>query len=83
MDRAYSMHGQRRYVYKIVVGNFQGKTPVGRPRHRWEDNIKLDLTGIVWEYNPNSVGSRKGPVVGFCENDEYLGSINAGNFFTS
>jgi hypothetical protein len=40
------MHG--RGVYRVLVGRPEGKRPVGRPRHRWEDNIKLDLreTGI-------------------------------------
>jgi hypothetical protein len=36
-----------------VVGNLEGKRPLGRPRHRWEDNIKMDLQevgteGIDW-----------------------------------
>jgi hypothetical protein len=30
-------------VYRVFVGNPKGKRPVVRPRHRWEDNIKLDL----------------------------------------
>jgi hypothetical protein len=35
-------------VYKVLVGMPEGKKPLGRPRHRWEDNIKMDLreTGI-------------------------------------
>jgi len=35
--------GERRGVYRILVGKSEGKRPLGRPRHRWEDNIKLDL----------------------------------------
>jgi hypothetical protein len=35
--------GERRGVYKILVGKPEGKRPVGRPRRRWEDNIKMDL----------------------------------------
>jgi len=35
--------GQRRGVYRVLVGKSEGKRPLGRPRHRWEDNIKLDL----------------------------------------
>jgi hypothetical protein len=37
-----------RGVYRILVGRPEGKRPLGRPRHRWEDNIKMDLreTGI-------------------------------------
>jgi hypothetical protein len=32
-----------RGVYRVWVGRPEGKRPLGRPRHRWEDNIKLDL----------------------------------------
>jgi hypothetical protein len=33
-------------VYKILVGKPEGKRPLGRPRHRWEDNIKMDLQDV-------------------------------------
>jgi hypothetical protein len=38
----------RRGVYRVLVGRPEGKTPLGRPRRRWEDNIKMDFreTGI-------------------------------------
>jgi hypothetical protein len=35
-----------RKVYKILVGNPKGKTPLGRPRRRWEDGIRMDLREI-------------------------------------
>jgi hypothetical protein len=35
--------GERRGVYRVWVGKPEGKRPLGRPRHRWEDNIKMDL----------------------------------------
>jgi len=35
--------GKRRNVYRVLVRKPEGKTPLGRPRHRWEDNIKMDL----------------------------------------
>ena len=35
--------GERRIVYMILVGKPEGKRPLGRLRHRWEDNIKMDL----------------------------------------
>jgi hypothetical protein len=40
--------GEERGVYRVLVGRPGGKRPLGRPRHRWEDNIKLKLreTGI-------------------------------------
>jgi hypothetical protein len=40
------MHGGRRGVYRVLGGRPEGKRPLGRPRHRWEDNIKLDLREI-------------------------------------
>jgi hypothetical protein len=35
-----------RGVYMVLVGKPEGKRPLGRPRHRWEDNIKMDLREI-------------------------------------
>jgi hypothetical protein len=35
--------GEGRGVYRVLVGSPEGKRPLGRPRRRWEDNIKLDL----------------------------------------
>jgi transposase len=40
------MHGEGRVVYRVLVGRSEGKRPLGRPRRRWEDNIKLDLRDI-------------------------------------
>jgi len=38
--------GKRRDVYRVLVGKHKGKRPLGRPRHRWEDNIKMDLQEV-------------------------------------
>jgi hypothetical protein len=38
--------GEKRNVYRLLVGKPEGKRPVGRPRHRWIDNIKMDLLEI-------------------------------------
>ena len=38
--------GERRCVYRVLVGKPEGKRPLGRPRHRWEDNIKMDLQEV-------------------------------------
>jgi hypothetical protein len=38
--------GEGRGAYRILVGRPEGKRPLGRPRHRWEDNIKMDLREI-------------------------------------
>jgi len=35
--------GERRGVYRVLVGKRKGKRPLGRPRHRWEYNIKMNL----------------------------------------
>jgi hypothetical protein len=48
--------GERRNVYRLLVGKPEGKRPLGRPRRRFIDNIKMDLleiglmlwTGLVW-----------------------------------
>ena len=37
---------QSRNAYRVLVGKPEGKRPVGRPRHRWEDNIKMDLREV-------------------------------------
>jgi hypothetical protein len=41
--------GEMRNTYNIWVGKHEGKRPIGRPRCRWEDNIRMDLTDIGWE----------------------------------
>ena len=40
--------GERRSAYRILVGRPEGKRPLGRPKHRWEDNIKMDLQAVGW-----------------------------------
>jgi hypothetical protein len=48
--------GERRSVYRVLVGKPEGKRPLERPRRRWEDIIKMDLqevgcelwTGLIW-----------------------------------
>jgi hypothetical protein len=37
---------ERRGVYRVLVGKPEGKRPLGRPRRRWEDNIKMDLQEV-------------------------------------
>jgi hypothetical protein len=38
--------GEERKVYKVLVGKPEGKRPLGRPRYRWEDEIRMDLREI-------------------------------------
>jgi hypothetical protein len=40
--------GEKRIAYRILVGNPDEKRPLGRPKHRWEDNIKIGLKEIRW-----------------------------------
>jgi hypothetical protein len=39
--------GNRKGVFRVLVGKREGKRPLGRPRRRWEDNITLDLQEVV------------------------------------
>ena len=39
--------GEMRGVYRVFVGKPEGKRPLGRPKRRWEDNIKMDLQEVV------------------------------------
>jgi len=53
MGGAYSIMKERRGVYRVLVGRPEGKIPLGRPRRRWEDNIKMVLQevgcgGVDW-----------------------------------
>jgi hypothetical protein len=46
MGRACSTLGGKRDACRILAGKPEGKRPLGRPRRRWEDNIKIDLREI-------------------------------------
>jgi len=41
--------GERRGVYRVLVGKPEGKRPLGRPRRRWDDNVKMDLQEVGCE----------------------------------
>jgi hypothetical protein len=69
--------GERRGAYRALVGKPEGRRPLGRPRRRWEDNIKMDLerlgvvaqTGLIWLRIGTGVYG-----------DEPSGSIKCGEF---
>jgi hypothetical protein len=49
--------GEERKVYRILVGKPEGKRPLGRPRRRWEDGIRMNLGEIGWGCRLDPVGS--------------------------
>ena len=49
MGRAHETWGKRRGAYNVLFGKPEGKRPLGKPRHRWEDNTEMYLKEISWE----------------------------------
>jgi len=49
--------GERRGVYRFLVGRTEGRRPLGRLRGRWENNIKMDLQEVGWGYGLDQAGS--------------------------
>jgi len=45
-ERHVAHVGEGRGVYRVLVGKSEGKRPLGRPRRRWEDNVKMDLQEV-------------------------------------
>jgi hypothetical protein len=72
--------GEDRGVYRLLVGKTEGKRPLWRPRHRWEDNIKMDLQevgGVRGDWMELAEDrDRWRALVGTVRN--FSGSINAG-----
>jgi hypothetical protein len=48
MYRACSTHREKKIVYGILARKPEEKRQLGRPRHKWENNIKMDLREIIW-----------------------------------
>ena len=66
--------GEERGTYRVLVGKPEGKRPLGRPRRRWVDNIRMDLQevgcGLDW------AGPGQGQVADACEcGNELSGSV--------
>jgi hypothetical protein len=73
--------GERRGVYWVWVEKPEGKRPLGRPRRRWEDNIKMDLQEVGCRGMTGSSWLRIGHVAGTCEyGNEPSGPIKCGEF---
>jgi hypothetical protein len=48
MDRECTTHGEKRNTYRVLVGKPEGKRPLGRHRHKLEDNTKIYFREIEW-----------------------------------
>jgi hypothetical protein len=68
-------HAWERKLYKVLLGKSEGKRPLGRPRRRWEDRIRMDLREIgLGRCGLDSTGSGQVHVTSCCEcGDEPLG----------
>jgi hypothetical protein len=69
-------------AYRVLVGKSAGRRPLGRPRHRWKDSIKMDVREVGWGgHRLNRPGTGYGQVACSCEcGDEPSGSIKCGEF---
>jgi hypothetical protein len=48
MGGACSTNGEKTNAYMLFLGKPEGKRPIGRPRHRWLDNVKINFVGVGW-----------------------------------
>jgi hypothetical protein len=74
--------GEMRKVYKILVGKTDGKSPLARPGHTWENNITTDFKrDRVGECGLDPSGSGERQMMGSCEHSNGLvGPIKGGEF---
>ena len=73
--------GEERGVYRVLVGKPEGKRPPGRPRHRWVDNIRMDLQEVGCGYMDWIGWAQDRHVVDACEcGNEPSGSVKCGEF---
>jgi hypothetical protein len=76
MNRACRTNGKKRNAYRVLVGKPEGKRPLGRPRRRWVNNIKMDLRETGWGDMDWTDLAQNRSVKGSCEHDNELsGSI--------
>jgi hypothetical protein len=48
MGGSCGTNGEKRNTYRLLMGKPEGKRPLGRPRRRWVDNIRMDLVEVGW-----------------------------------
>jgi hypothetical protein len=66
---------------EVYTGKTEGKGPLGIPRHRWEENIILDLQEVGWGYGLDYSGSGQGQVAVSCKcSNKSSGSIKLEKF---
>jgi len=70
-----------RGVYRVLVGNPEGRRPLGRPRRRWEDNIKMDVQEVGCGVMDWIELAQERQAAGTCEcGNKHSGSIKCGEF---
>ena len=73
--------GERRGASKVLVGKPDGRRSLSRPRHRRDDNIKIDIRDVEWGHGLDRSDSGKEQVAGCCEcGNEPSVSIKCGEF---
>jgi hypothetical protein len=73
--------GERRGACRALVEKPEGRKPLGRPRRRGEDNIKIHLREVGWGYRLDRSGSEQEQVASSCVyGDEPSGSVKCGEF---
>jgi len=75
--------GVRRHAHRVLVGKHEGERPLGRPRRKWEDNIKGDIqdvgeVGMDWNGLAQNRGKWGGPLVNAVMELQF--PQNVGNF---
>jgi len=78
---ACGAYGEERGVYRVLVGKPEGKRPLGRPRRRWVDNIRMDLQEVECGYMDWIGQAQKRQVADACEcGNEPSGSVKCREF---
>jgi hypothetical protein len=67
IDRACSTYGERRGAYRVLMGKPEGRRPLRRPRHKWEDNIRMDFEEWNGRHGLDRSGSGYGQVASSCK----------------
>jgi hypothetical protein len=75
--------GEKRRANRVLFGKPE-RRKTGKPRRRWKNNIKINLTEVEWWHGLTRRGSGEEQVAGFCKcGNEKFGSLNKGNSLSS